>query len=602
MNGSHPDFALYHRLLKQVRPYRRHIAATLLLSLFSSPLVLLTPLPLKIAVDSVIGSHAVPGFLDALFPAFVTGSDTALLILAAALFVAVALLTQFQGLGVSLLGKYTGERLALGFRAQLFRHVQRLSLSYHDSKGTADSAYRIHYDAPAIQYVAVDTVIPILAAAFTLTSMFYVTARISWQLALVVLAVSPALFLVSRAYGRRLRSQWHDVKELESSALSVVQEALSAARLVKAFGQEDREEERFVRRAGEGARERVRLALIEGGFRLMVGLTMSAGTAAVLFIGARQVQSGALTLGDLLLVMGYLSQLYRPVETMRKKVADLGSSLASAERAFRLLDEAPDVPERADARPLTRAQGAVAFRDVSFAYDADYPVLMNISFEVAPGTSVGIAGATGAGKTTIVSLLSRFYDPTGGHILVDGVDLRDCKLADLRNQFAIVPQEPVLFSTSIAENIAYARPGASHGDIVASAKAADAHEFIVNLPQGYEAPVGERGMRLSGGERQRISLARAFLKDAPILILDEPTSSVDMRTEATIMEAMERLMVGRTTFMIAHRLSTLEKCQKLMVIEGGRLAAITSDVSSAIRDSLLFKDRDAIIPVSTAHA
>ena len=283
--------------------------------------------------------------------------------------------------------------------------------------------------------------------------------------------------------------------------------------------------------------------------------------------------------------MSYLAQLYAPLKTISKSAATLQSSLASAERAFALLDEAPDVVERPNAGRLLRASGAVAFHNVSFAYNGGAPVLHDVSFDIRPGTRVGIMGMTGAGKTTLVSLLTRFYDPTAGQILLDGVDLRDYKLADLRNQFAIVLQEPVLFSTSIAENIAYARPDASEEEIIEAAKAANAHEFIVSLPQGYETLVGERGMRLSGGERQRISLARAFLKDAPILILDEPTSSVDMKTEAAIMEAMERLMQGRTAFIIAHRLSTLTNCDVLLKIENGRLFDVTSDVSKAIRDT-----------------
>jgi ATP-binding cassette subfamily B protein len=271
----------------------------------------------------------------------------------------------------------------------------------------------------------------------------------------------------------------------------------------------------------------------------------------------------------------------------------LQSHLASAERAYTLLDLEPDVTDRPGARPLTRARGAVAFRRVSFGYDGAQEVLHDITFELAAGTRVGIAGRTGAGKTTLTNLLTRFYDPSAGKILLDGIDLRDYKLADLRNQFAIVLQEPVLFSTNVAENIAYARPSASRDAIMEAAKAANAHDFIVALPDGYETEVGERGMRLSGGERQRIALARAFLKDAPILIMDEPTSSVDMRTEAAIMEAMERLMHGRTTFMIAHRLTTLEKCDLLLVIEDGRLVDVRSDVSSAVRNAL---DLGGLVP------
>jgi ATP-binding cassette, subfamily B, bacterial len=305
------------------------------------------------------------------------------------------------------------------------------------------------------------------------------------------------------------------------------------------------------------------------------------GTASVLLIGVRLVLSGALTLGDLLLVMGYLSQLYGPLDTLSNSKATLQGSLASAERAFSLLDETPDVIEQPDARPLAHASGAMTFHNVSFAYRENRPVLHDVAFEIDPGTSLGISGTTGAGKTTLVSLLTRFYDPTAGQILLDGVDLRAYKLADLRNQFAIVLQEPVLFSTTIAENIAYARPGAATRKIVHAAQAANAHEFIMTLPRGYEEQVGERGMSLSGGERQRIALARAFLKDAPILILDEPTSSVDTQTEAAIMEAMERLMRGRTTFMIAHRLSTLANCDARLEIEYGRVVRFEPNLPAA---------------------
>ena len=489
---------------------------------------------------------------------------------------AVALLAQLQGLALSLLSAYTGERMVLGFRAALFARAQRLSLAYHDSNGTVDATYRIQHDAPAIQHLVIDGLIPLVTAVFTLAGMIYCTVRLDWQLALVALTVAPVLFLVSRACRLRMRKQSREAKKLESSALAVVQEVLGALRVVKAFGQEEREQERLVRRCREGMRARLRLLLLEGGFGLVVGLTTAAGSAAVLLIGILHVQSGALTLGELLLVMAYLSQLYSPLKTLSKKAASLQSHLASAERAFALLDATPDVPERPDARPLGRADGGVAFQNVSFAYKEDRPVLSGVSFEVLPGTRVGIMGVTGTGKTTLAGLLTRFYDPTAGQVLLDGVDLRDYRLADLRNQFAVVLQEPVLFSTSIAENIAYARPGATEEEVVEAAKAARIHDFIARLPDGYQTPVGERGLSLSGGERQRISLARAFLKDAPILILDEPTSAVDLRTEAEIVEAMERLMRGRTAFLITHRPSTLKGCDVLLAIEHGRLRVTTN--------------------------
>jgi ATP-binding cassette subfamily B protein len=411
----------------------------------------------------------------------------------------------------------------------------------------------------------------------------------------VALVISPFLFFFSGTYNRRMRGRYWDVKQMESRALKVVQEVLTAVRVVKAFGREDNEQERFVRQSSEGMRARIRLSFAEGAFGLLVNLTTAVGTALVLFIGIRNVLTGILTLGELLIVIAYLSQLYGPLKTISQKVATLQSSLASAQRAFELLDEVPEVVERPNARSLKRAVGAIEFRNVSFAYDGKNPVLHNVSFLIDAGTRVGIVGRTGSGKTTLVGLLTRFYDPSAGQILLDGVDLRDYKLADLRNQFAIFLQEPVLFSTSVAENIAYAHDSASEREIVAAAKAANAHEFVVGLPDGYDTLVGERGMQLSGGERQRIALARAFLKDAPILILDEPTSSVDMKTEAGIMEAMERLMKGRTTFMIAHRPSTLENYDILLVIEDGQLITMTSDVSTAIKDALVFGESGVTI-------
>ena len=580
------------RLWREARPCWRCLLGILLLSLLSPPLTLLLPVPLKIVVDNVIGHHPLPRVLAGLLPESVKHSDSGLLLFAVALVVAVALLSQVREFGASLLTTYTGERLLRGFRARLFRHVQRLSLFYHDMKGTSDSTYRIQYDATSLQNIMVEGIVPFVTAVFTFVSMVYVTAQINWQLALVALAVSPALFFVSRTCRRRLRRQAREVKQLESSALSVVQEVLGAARVVKAFCQEEREASRFVARSNEGMRARLRLATCEGSFGLVVALLTALGMAAVLFIGVRDIQSGTLTLGGLLLVMSYLAQLYSPLKTMSKKMANMQTHLAGAERAFALLDETPDVVEKPDARPISRARGGMEFRHVSFAYEKGRPVLRDISFEIKPGTCLGIAGTTGAGKTTLVNLLTRFYDPAAGRILLDGLDLRDYKLVDLRNQFAIVLQEPVLFSSSIAENIAYARPGASAREITAAAQAANAHPFILRLPQGYETLVGERGMRLSGGERQRISIARAFLKDAPILILDEPTSSVDVRTEGAIVEAMERLMRGRTAFIIAHRPSTLKHCDVILRIEGGQVIEMAPSTANSRQQVLVRGARD----------
>ena len=568
----HPTLALFRRLLQQARPYWAHVIGIFLLGLLASPVGLLAPLPLKIAIDSAIGTHPVPRFLSHVLPASATRSPTAILAIAIVLLLGVAALENLFALADSFLRTYTAEKLLLDFRARLFSHLQRLSLSYHDAKGTTDSVYRIQYDTPSMQYLTIDGLGPFVTSTVTLLIMFYVTFRIDPPLALVAMIISPVLFMLSMAYRPRFRKRSKELKQLETSAMGVLQEVLSAVRVVKAFGREKHEEDRYVHKSRAGMWARIRLDLLGGCYSLLVGLTTALGTACVIWIGVRHVRAGTLTLGSLLLVVSYLGQLYAPLKTIGRKATSLQTHLVGLERAFSVLDHLPDVPESPNARPLVRASGAVAFQHVSFAYEEGHPVLKNVCFEVQRGARVGIAGRTGAGKTTLLSLLTRLYDPTSGQVLLDGVDVRDYRLADLRSQFAIVLQEPVLFSTSIAENIAYARPSSTQEEIVQAAKLADAHDFILALPNGYQTVVGERGARLSGGERQRISLARAFLKDAPILLLDEPTSSVDMKTEAAILKATERLMQGRTTFMIAHRLSTLENCDVMLELEHGRLA------------------------------
>lgn len=588
------DIKLIRRILRLARPYWLHIASILLLGLLSAPLALLNPLPLKIVVDSVIGSKPLPDFLDWLTPVTIQESNISLIFLTASLVVFISLFSQFQKLGHWLLSVYTGEKLVLEFRRQLFNHVQRLSFIYHDSKGITESLYRVEWDAQGIKYLVIDSFIPLITASCTFLAMIYVISLINWLLAAIALAVSPILFLLARQ-GRNLRYEWKELYRLHSSALSIVQEVLAALRLVRAFGQEERESQRFMSQSQQAFKGQVRLTFLQGRLDLLIGMTTGIGTAITLFVGTQSVLLGNLTLGNLILVMAYLSQLYGPLQHLSSQAATIQSHLASLERAFLLLEEAPDVIERPDTLPLSRCQGSICFQNVSFAYNDKRQILHNISFEVVAGTRVGVAGKTGAVKTTILSLLNRFYDPIEGQILLDGVDLKDYKLADLRNQFSIVLQEPILFSTTIAENIAYGSPNADEQEIIDAAKMANVHDFIEKLPDDYQTQVGERGIQLSGGERQRISLARAFLKDAPILILDEPTSSVDMKTEAGIVEAMEHLMQGKTTFMIAHRLSTLESCDLMLVIESGRLVAIESDVKVAVRTALASGGLESLI-------
>jgi len=572
------DIALYGWLLAELRPYWRGIACILVLSFAATPLALLSPLPLKIAVDTVIGSQPLPNFLAPLLPA--AASKSAMLMAAGALLAVVSLLTYIFALSLALLRTYTGEKLTLGFRAKLFHRAQQLSFDYHDRKGTLDAVYRIQNDATALQGFAISGIVPLCANAVTLSAMVVVTARIDPLLAVVALAICPVLYLLMARSRRSLRPRWAELKTAESAALAVVHEVLAALRTVKSFNREELEEKRFVGRAGKLVTGNMRIVLIEGGFDLLVGLTIALGTAAVLVIGVWHVQAGVLSLGSLLLIMGYLAQLYKPLETISRQVTKLQSYIASAERACALLKSAADVPERPSARPLRRACGRVTFEHVSFAYHAEC-VLDDISFDIAAGTAVHIVGRTGAGKTTMMNLLARFYDPTCGRILLDGVDLRDYRLDDLRRQFALVLQEPVLFSATIGENIRYARSDATQQEVISAARAANAHDFIAHLPEGYDTPVGERGLTLSGGERQRISLARAFLKNAPILILDEPTSAVDPGTEGAIIDSLDRLITARTSFIIAHRPSTVRHCDQIIHIEGGRLVGMSPTAAAS---------------------
>jgi len=489
----------------------------------------------------------------------------------ALLFVIFALANQAQTFAAGLLYTYITEKLILHVRAKFLLHVQQLSLSYHDVKGSSDSIYRLQYDINIVVYYLVGNVVPLVTAAFTVVGMCYVTARINVQLMFIAIAISPALLLASYHFQSRVHEPWRESKRLENSAIGVVHETLGALRVVKAFGRERGEQERFIKRSGKGIAARMWVSLAVNIYHAVVAVVIALGTAAALYVGARQVQAGLMTVGGFVMVMAYLAQLYAPLQTITQKIADLQTGFVSAERVFSVLDEPPEVIEKPHAKVLQRAQGSVIFDQVSFGYDSHRSVLKNVSFQIEPGTSVGIVGQTGTGKTTLVSLLVRFYDPQEGRIFLDGVDIRDYKVADLRDQFGFVLQESVLFSATIAENIAYGRPGAAETEIVEAAKAANADAFILKLRDRYKTIVGERGSTLSGGERQRIALARAFLKNAPIIILDEPTSSVDVDTEAAILEATQRLIRGRTALIIAHRSSTLTNCDLIMKVEDGQV-------------------------------
>ncbi len=588
VSNKYWDIEVLRRLMFLAKPYWGSIVLIFVLGLLLVPLALLLPVPLKIVVDSVIGSDDMPSFLVMVLPGSMIKSKTAMLIFAVSLQVMVVFLSHLLSAGQYMLQTYAGENLTLRFREKLFRNCQRLSFSFHDLRGTADSLYRIQHDAPSIQYILIYGLVPVVTSLIMFLFMVYISAWMSFKLASIAFVVIPLLFIVFHIYHLRMRPRYTRVKEMESRVYSIIQENMTAFRVIKAFGREDAELGKFVDHADRTVKQQFSLVFGEGLFGLLVNTIIALGSAAVLFFGVIDVQSGKLTVGGLLIIISYLAQLYDPMKNVSKQVVAMQDSFTGAVRSFELMDEIPDVTEAKHGRAIQRAKGKVEFRNVSFAYaGGNKDILHDISFSVNPNTRVGIVGKNGAGKTTLVSLLPRFYDSKSGKIMLDGINVCDYKLADLNQQFSFVLQESVLFSTSISENIAYAKPCASIEEIVNAAKAAHAHDFIVRLPHGYDTSVGERGMRLSGGERQRIALARAFLRNTSILILDEPTSSVDLETESIILRAMDDLMMDRTVFIISHKLNILSRCDMLLMLDDGRLRNIITNVRDLPNDKYM---------------
>ena len=560
------------------KPYWRPLAAILILHLIAAPVFLLKPLALKILIDSGFGNHSLPGFILVLFPENFKFTFFIIAVLSAGLFILTSLIENLYSVAVWVLSISTGEKMVLSFRTILFNHIQRLSLKHHDQKGASDSLYRIQYDTMAIRTLFIGNLSPIIAALATLIGMIMVMLMINWQFAVIALSLIPILSILTRLSVTRLQKNWRKVKEDESSAMSIVHEVLNSIRVIKAFGREEGEVERFKSSAEEAVKGQMKVGWLAASYSFMVEMLFASGTAFFIYTGAMYVNSGKMTLGDLTLVLAYLAQIYIPLAKIVRNINDIQSSMTSIERVFNLLDQEKEVKETADPLPLSRSKGHITFKEVSFSYKPEKQVLHNISFEIKPGDRVGIMGSTGAGKTSLISLLLRFYDCNNGAIMLDGNDIRNYRLSDYRKQFAIVLQDPLLFSTSIADNISFGLPGARMEEIITAAKLANAHHFIMNAVNGYDTLVGERGMQLSGGERQRISLARAFIKNAPILILDEPTSSIDLKTETQIIEAMERLMNGRTTFLISHRLEALRSSNIILHLEKGKLIDMLHDI------------------------
>lgn len=565
------SYHMFRRIAGMAKPYAWTILLMFLIGLLSTPLSLLKPFAVKFLIDTGFGNEPVPSGIRIFFPDGFTFSFNSIVAIAAFMVILIALLENIYNILTSWVGAYTSEKLVLRFRTLLFDHVQRLSLSYHDEKGSSDALYRIQYDVVKFKTFLLDNFFTLIQSVVTLLIMLGVMFYINWPFALIAVCTLIPLSVVTPLSQKILKKDWRKIREKESQSLSVIHEALSVLRVVKAFGRETYETKRFSDKGSIAFQAQLRATTKNAFFTLAVGLIIACATSLFIYLGAMRVRSGEMTLGDLTLVIAYLGMVLGPMYGISKNLNAIQASWVSIERVFELLDHPAEVKELPDARKCDRTKGAFTFHNVSFGYQSGRSILNEVSFAVRPGDRVGIKGTTGAGKSTLLHLLFRFYDPRSGIISMDGMDIRHYRLEDYRNQFSLVMQEPVLFSTTIEENILYGRPDASFEEVVAAARAANAHEFIMKTSSGYQTKVGERGMQLSGGERQRIAIARAFLKNAPVLVLDEPTSSVDLKTEGSIMDAMNRLMIGRTTFLITHRMEPLQLCNLVLHLEEGRL-------------------------------
>ena len=554
------------RVFPYLRPYRRLMVLAIVFMLLSAAVSLAAPWPLAFLVDSALGDRRAPEILGKF-----AGTTPSSRILFAVL---VGLFLTLVSNGVSILSSYVQtrleQRMIFDLRSDMFSHVQRLSLAFHDKTRTGGLMFGINYQAASVGEITV-AVLPLAQNVLTVAGMGFIAYQFDARLALLSLTVVPAIYYSTHFYADRVEPRLRNVRALEGNSLSIVHEAMSMMRVIVAFGREKHEHQRFRTQGRDAVDARIDVTVRQTAFSLGVNLLTAAGTAVVLAYGAHLVLRKELTVGELLVVLAYISAVYRPLEEISGTVAALQEQLISLEGAAQLLDTDIEVKDPHDGVVLDQASGGVSFRDVHFSYEGRVDTLKDISFEAPAGEVVALVGPTGAGKSTLVSLIPRFFDPIQGQVLLDGVDIRSITLESLRRQISIVLQEPLLFSGTIAENIRYGWLDASADDVIEAARAANAHDFITRLPNGYDTVLGERGAHLSGGERQRISVARAFLKDAPILILDEPTSSIDSRTEAVILEALGRLMVGRTTFMIAHRLSTVRNAAHILVLDHGRL-------------------------------
>jgi ABC-type multidrug transport system fused ATPase/permease subunit len=564
------------RLIRELlRPYRGTLVVILLAMLVETLMSLAGPWPLKIILDNVVGSHHLPKWLDAFVGSVSTGLGPGKMRIAAAAALITIFIAVIGSLASYIDNYYTesvGQWVAHDLRMRTFHHLQRLSLAYYDSHQTGTLLSTITDDIQTIQGFASSATLGILVDLLTIIGMLGLMFWLNWDFALMAVGVTPFLLLFVSRFKRAVKKATHEVRHRQADIVAAVQQGLESVRVVKAFGRQDLEQEELSEVSHATVDAALKARKVKSMLSPVVTVTVALCTAFVLWHGASLILIGTMTVGALTVFLSYLNKFFKPVQDLAKMTNAIAQAAVGVERIQAILETDTIIPERPDAREPGTTRGEIVFDHVAFGYNKDEPVLRDVNFTIKQGELVGIVGTTGGGKSTVVSLIPRFYDPTSGSVRIDGVDIREYKLHPLRNQIGFVLQDTVLFRGTIRDNIAYGRPGATQKEIEEAAKLANADEFISRMPHGYDTPVGERGLTLSGGQRQRIGIARAIIRDTPILILDEPTAALDTESERLVIEALERLMKGRTVITIAHRLSTIRDADKIIVLKEGVVA------------------------------
>ena len=576
------------RLIRSlVRPYRGTLLIILMAMLVQTAMSVAGPWPLKIILDNVVGSHKLAPWLDDLLRPILSGSSK--MQIAAAAAIAAVLIAVLGAIASYIANYYTtsvGQWVANDLRLRTYHHLQQLSLSYYDSHQTGTLLSTITSDVQTIQGFASSSTLGIVVDLFTIVGMLFIMFWLNWDFTLIAIAVTPFMLLLVSRFKKAVKKATHEVRKEQSKIVAVVEQGLQSMRVVKAFGRQDLAEEELAAVSQATVDASLKARRVKALLSPIVAITVSLCTAFVLWRGSSLILAGVMTVGALTVFLSYLNKFFKPVQDLATMTNAIAQAAVGVERIRGILDADTIIPERPDAREPQALTGEIEFDHVAFAYSADAPVLRDVSFQIKAGQMVGVVGTTGGGKSTIVSLIPRFYDPTAGAVKIDGVDIRDYKCHALRDQIGYVLQETVLFAGSVRDNIAYGREGVTQEEILEAAKLANADEFIARMPHGYDTMVGERGETLSGGQRQRIGIARAIIRNNPILILDEPTAALDTESERLVIEALERLMKGKTVITIAHRLSTIRDADKIIVLKGGVVAEEGSHDDLVARDGV----------------